>query len=176
MILQLLYYGNPKLRKKCQPIVQITEDLKQLAQDMIDTMLAHDAVGLAAPQIGRHERIFVTRSYNIHPDGKWSLNAPKIYINPKIVWYSKELDTNEEGCISVPGLAPKVTRPYRVRVEALDLDGLPFTEEWEFYNARMIMHENDHLNGVLNIDRIDNRTRKQIEPYLREIKKKYNPS
>ncbi len=175
MILPLFYYGHPSLRKKCTPIKIITEEIKQLAQDMIETMLSHDGVGLSATQVGRTERIFVTRSYVIHPDGRWTLAPPKVYINPKITWYSKESDTQDEGCLSVPGLQIPLTRPYRVRVEAQDLDGLLFTEEWEFYNARMIMHENDHLNGVLHIDRTDNRTRKMIEPKLREIKKKFNP-
>lgn len=175
MIRQLLYYGHLALRKKCRPITEITDEVRQLAQDLIDTLLSHDGVGLSSTQIGADLRVFVARTYIFHPDEKWTLAEPRVYINPKIVWYSKELDTNEEGCLSIPGIQCKVTRPFRVRIEATDLEGTLFTREEEFYNARMMMHENDHLNGVLNIDRLDNKTRRLIEPRLREIKKKWNP-
>lgn len=173
MNLQLRYYGDPILRKRSDPIETITDEIKQLAYAMIEYADTHNGIGLSACQIGHTIRMFVLRSYIETPDGKWTVSAPRVFINPKIISYSDELVADDEGCMSIPGLRVEVVRPLKVVVEATDLDGKTFVEESEGYNARIRMHENDHLNGVLSIDRASPKIRKKIEPQLREIKKKY---
>ncbi|MBX3719232.1 MAG: peptide deformylase [Parachlamydiales bacterium] len=175
MILNIQQYGNPILRKQCKPIEEITDEVRKLVADMIDTMDKGNGCGLAAPQVGYALRLFVLRDYIVHEDGHWTLSDPKVYINPKLTNPGACILTDVEGCLSLPGLRLDIDRPDRITVEALDIDGKPFTEEVEGYNARIRMHENDHINGVLFIDRVDEKTRHKIDPLLREMKKKYKP-
>lgn len=175
MIKDLLYYGNPGLRKKCEEVGEITDEIRQIAQDLIETVLEKDGAGLAAPQIGYYVRMFVSRYENGADSEGWPiLCPPKIYINPVLSKPSERVDTHGEGCLSIPGIYEEVTRPWEIHVQAKDLDGNPFTEVTTGWRARNIMHENDHINGVLFIDRIDPKKRKKIDPDLRSIKKKYN--
>lgn len=171
MLLHLRYYGDPVLRKKCSPVGKITEEIRQLVLDMIETMDNSNGIGLAAPQVGKDLRLFVLRNYISNEKGELSLSDPKVFINPRLFDHSQEMVEEEEGCLSIPGIRSLVPRPVRIKIEATDLEGKLFTEELEGYNARVRMHENDHLNGVLFIDRIDERTRREIEPLLRDIKK-----
>lgn len=169
------YYGDPVLRQHSEPVGEVTEEIQELARFMIDYADNHNGIGLSAIQVGVPIRLFVLRDYIVLPDGKWSASAPKVFINPKIVWKSKETETDTEGCMSVPGLSVgPIERPLKVRIEALDINGKPFTDEREGINARVSFHENDHLNGVLQIDRLPPRVRKRIEPELEAIKKKYH--
>jgi peptide deformylase len=174
MLLKICYYGNPVLRKKCAPVEKITDEIRQLVADMIETMDKNDGAGLAALQVGHAIRLFVLRNYIIAEDGKWTLSEPKVYINPKLSAPGEEILVDTEGCLSVPKIRLEIERPDKITVEAMDLDGKMFTEVVEGYNARVRMHENDHINGVLFIDRIDSKERKKIDPELKEIKKKYN--
>lgn len=175
MLLKIYYYGHPILRKRCEPVKEITDEIRKLAQDMIETMDKNDGAGLAAPQVGHSIRMFVLRNYTFTEDGHWTLSEPKVYINPKLSSPSEHLISDTEGCLSLPGLRLHVSRPDKITIEAMDLDGKTFVEELEGYNARVRMHENDHINGVLFIDRIDANARNKIDPLLRQIKKKYNP-
>ena len=171
----LLYYGHAGLRKKCEEITEITDEIRQIAQDLIETLLDKDGAGLAAPQIGYYVRMFVSRYENGADSEGWPiLCPPKLYINPKLSQPSSEMDSHGEGCLSIPGIYEKVTRPISIEVEAMDLDGKIFTETATGWRARNLMHENDHINGVLFIDRIHPNRRKKIEPVLQKIKKKYN--
>ncbi len=175
MIKDLLYYGHPGLRKKCVEVTEITDEIKQMAQDLIETVLEKDGAGLAGPQIGYYVRMFVSRYDNGADSEGWPiLCPPKIYINPKLSNPSGEVNTHGEGCLSIPGVYEEVTRPIEIHVEAMNLDGKLFNEVATGWRARNIMHENDHINGVLFIDRIDPKRRKKIEPSLRELKKKYH--
>lgn len=171
MRLPILIYGDPRLRKRCAPIEKVTEEIQQLARDMIETMDLSNGIGLAASQVGELVRLFVCRSYVEMADGRWTMTAPQVYINPKLTDHSKETIEDDEGCISIPRLRGNVVRPCKVTVEALDINGNPFREELEGYNARIRMHENDHINGVLYIDRMSDKDRKAIEPALNKIKK-----
>lgn len=171
MRLPVLIYGDPLLRKRCAPIEKVTEEIQQLARDMIETMDAADGIGLAASQVGQLVRLFVCRSYIITADGRWAMTEPKVYINPKLTDHSKETIEDDEGCLSIPRLRGNVVRPLKVTIEALDINGNPFREELEGYNARIRMHENDHINGVLYIDRMSEKDRKALEPALQKIKK-----
>ena len=176
MLLKIYYYGHPILRKRCQPIPKITDEVRKLADDMLDTMDKNNGIGLAAPQVGYSIRMFVLRNYVWTEEGQWALSEPKVYINPKMIDPSKKFISDTEGCLSIPGLRLAINRPDKITVEAMDLNGDLFVEEVEGYNARVRMHETDHINGVLFIDRADPKTRKEIEPLLKEIKKNWNHS
>lgn len=140
---------------------------------MIASLSSLNAIGLACPQIGELIRMFVLCRYIFHPDGKWEIGEARVYINPKILEHSKETCIEEEGCISVPGIPCKIQRPIRIKVEYTDLEGQKIVEEIEGINARVILHENDHLNGVLVIDRIKESERRALEPKLRGLKQKH---
>lgn len=176
MKLPLAYYGNPILRKKCEPVTEITAEICKLIDDMIETMLSHDGYGLAAPQVKHSKSIFLTHTPTQTGPDEWVPGKIRVFINPKILSYSEELSFRGEGCLSIPNLYGNVARPLKITVEARDRDGTIFKEEFSGIAARAIMHENDHINGVLFIDRIHGKERKELEPTLREIKKKYSNS
>lgn len=170
------YYGDPVLREHSKKIDEVTDEIKQLARYMTYYADNNNGIGLSAVQLGIPIRLFVLRDYIILPDGTWTVSAPKVFINPKILWKSKETETDTEACMSFPDLqVGPIDRPKKVKIEAIDLDGNVFVEEREGLNARVSFHENDHLNGVLHIDRLPPKVRKKIDPDLREIKKKYGP-
>jgi len=173
MKLPILYYGNPILRKKAAPVTEITEEIRTFVKDMIDTLIAADGSGLAAPQVGRLIRIFVVRIVGDDEEGWAAYGTPTVFINPEILSPSTEDIILPEGCLSIPGLRGNVTRPLSLKVRAMDIDGNIFTEEVSGWRARCIMHENDHLNGVLYIDRLPKHVRKEFEPHLRKIKSQY---
>ncbi len=170
---EILYYGDPILREKCKPIEAITDDIRQLARDLIDTMVAYDGVGLAAPQVGVLLRIFVSNVDFEDENGELHLCEPRVYINPTLTNAGDAIVERSEGCLSLPKLYLAVPRPISVTVEATDLNGTRFKRECYGYLARNMMHENDHLNGVLFFDWIKGKRRTQIEPQLRMIKQKY---
>lgn len=174
MKLPIVYYGNPILRKKCEPVKEITDDIIKLVQDMIETMDAENGIGLAAPQVGRPIRIFVLRNYIDAEDGTSTVSDPIVYINPRLSLPSENMIEDIEGCLSIPNLRCPVLRPDKITVEAMDIHGHHFIETVEGYNARVRMHENDHINGVLFVDRLDPSVKKKIEPELKAIKKMYN--
>ena len=171
MLLDIHFYGDPILRKHCAPIKEITEEVRTLAKNMIYTMDKSNGCGLAAPQVGHSIRLFVCRSYILGEKGTWSLAPPQVYINPKLSSPGQRILVDNEGCLSIPKLRLEIERPDSIVIEALDLEGSPIREELEGYNARIRMHENDHINGVLFIDRLDVKARKKIEPFLRELKR-----
>ncbi len=172
MQLKLRYYGDKILRTKATPVTEITAEVRQLAYDMIESMHAYNAVGLAANQVGHLISMFVT---GIQPDGSWDENINRVYINPKILSYSEQKQYEPEGCMSIPKTYVYIERPMEVTVEAMDLDGKTFQLTLRELAAANFCHENDHLNGVLHIDRIDAKQRKTIEARLKAIKQTYNP-
>lgn len=174
MKLPIAYYGNPILRKKCKEIEAVNDEIRQLVQDMIETLIEHNGIGLAAPQVNHSLRLFITAVPIEQPDGKWLPGKLRVFINPKILWVSESLEFHSEGCLSIPKLYAEVERPVKVKIQATDLDGNLFEEEFAGLEGRCILHENDHINGVLYIDRIHKKERKKLEPALQEIKKKLN--
>lgn len=173
MHLPLAYYGDPALRKKCEPVTTFDEKLKQFVKDMEETMVFHDGIGIAAPQVHVSLAVFITCiPIKTGPD-QTKPGKSRLFINPKILEYSEEEWLRGEGCLSIPKLYGNVSRPLRIKIEAFDLDGKLFAEELSGIEARAFMHENDHINGVLFIDRIKGEERKKMEAELREIKKKY---
>jgi peptide deformylase len=174
MKLPLRYFGHPDLRARAQEVEEITPDVVEFVADLIEAMVHYGGVGLAATQVGRRLRIFAFRSETLMPDGNYHLGEPEIAINPILSNPSKEAETAREGCLSLPGLYPPVKRPKNITVEYLNLKGEKIVEHAEGHRARVYMHENDHLNGVLSIDRIEARERQKLQPLLAQIKKKYN--
>ena len=133
--------GDPVLEKICKPVKEITPRIRQLIDDMLDTMYDAAGVGLAAPQVGVLRRIAVV---DVSEEGE----EPVILINPEVIESEGE-QTGEEGCLSVPGVAGKVTRPESVKVRSLDMNLEEVIYEAEGLKARAFCHEIDHLDGKL---------------------------
>ena len=144
MVKEILKYPDPILRKKSEEVEEITEETKKLAQELKETMLANQGIGLAAPQVGVLKRIIVVQAEK----------GPQIFINPKIIKKSRETLIEEEGCLSFPGLFLKIKRAKEVEVEALNENGEKIFLKAEGLPARIFQHEIDHLDGVLFIDRL----------------------
>ena len=138
-IRKIRYIGDDILKKKWKPVKAITDSTKELIQDMFDTMYEANGVGLAAPQVGILRRICVIDIRE---------GDPVVLINPEIVESSGE-QTDEEGCLSIPGKVAEVTRANYVKVSSLDMDMNPVTYEGEGLLARAMQHEMDHLDGIL---------------------------
>lgn len=138
--------GDPILREKAAQIEDINDDIRDLAREMLVVMKETDGIGLAGPQIGISRRIFVVRA----DDG-----IDRVFINPQIIGTSTETCGYEEGCLSIPGFYEDVIRPERVTIQARNENGRRFTIEADGLLARVVQHENDHLDGTLFIDRID---------------------
>jgi peptide deformylase len=173
MKLPIAYYGNPILRKKAPQVEKIDAKMHQLVNDMIETMAAHNGIGLAAPQVHHSLALFIIHVTKDDSEDTWTKGGLYVFFNPKIISFSEELWDCSQGCLSIPKVYGTVTRPLKIVVEATNLQGERFTEEFVGLEAHVIMHENDHINGVLFIDRMKGKERQAIEPLLREIKKKY---
>ena len=139
--------GDPILRKKSRPVSEVNDHIKEILQDMLETMRDAGGVGIAGPQVGIMRRIFVAE-----PDP--NAEEEKVYymINPEIYEMEGEED-GEEGCLSVPGYLGKVVRPERIKIRALDMDGNMQDYEFEGFEARVMCHEYDHLSGILYTDK-----------------------
>lgn len=175
MKLPITYYGNPVLRKKCERVEEITPEIRQLVVDMEETMRFHDGIGIAAPQVNRSLALFII-CVDIHTDDEQETTIPgklRVFINPKILEYSEVQWVRGEGCLSIPGIYGEVVRPMTIKVEAMDIEGNIFVEEFNELEARAIMHENDHINGVLFIDRVRGKERQEMEQPLKALKKKF---
>ena len=141
--------GEEVLRQKCESVKveEINDELRQTLNEMFETMISANGVGLAAPQIGIAKRFFVV----IADD-----DVRRVFINPEIIKTSAEVCDYEEGCLSIPGVYENIVRPAKVSISALNEFGKPFVlEDTEGLLARVVQHENDHLNGVLYIDKGD---------------------
>ena len=157
-ILRIRTFGDPVLRERAREVEGITDVHHKLIKDMFDTMRDAPGVGLAAPQVGVLERIFV-----------WEFEEESgVFINPEIVERSGKAEDGEEGCLSLPGIVGPVDRSYEVVVEGLDEDGEPFRIEASDWVARIFQHEIDHLDGVLFIDHLPEALRKEALSTLRD--------
>ncbi|HHU36232.1 MAG TPA: peptide deformylase [Treponema sp.] len=146
--------GDPVLREISQPILEITDEIRELAKRMLVVMKETDGVGLAGPQVGISKRIFVVCA----DDG-----IDRVFINPQIIETSVETCGYEEGCLSIPGYYEQVERPKYVTIQALNEKGRRVTMETQGLLARVVQHENDHLEGTMFIDRIDSKKKEKIE-------------
>lgn len=160
---EIRIYGDPVLRKTAQPVTVFDEALRRFIDEMTVTMREKDGVGLAANQVGEAVRVAV-----IDPTG--GEKAPFVLINPEIVFSSKEILDEEEGCLSIPTIRLKVKRSARVSVKALDADGKAYTiENADGILARAIQHEIDHLNGIMFVDRVSPLQRRLVAGKLKKL-------
>jgi peptide deformylase len=165
--LPIIKIGHRTLRKKADRVEVFDEKLKRFAEDLIETMQINEGIGLAATQVNVKKQVFVIDKSLINED--W---LPQAYINPEII-ESIGSETVEEGCLSIPGIRAEVERPFTIKVRYQNLEGETVMEELEGLHARVFQHEHDHLHGILFVDRIDDLTRKLLEPQIKEIEGVY---
>ncbi len=176
-IREIVVVEDPRLREKAKSIERFTPKLEQLGQDMLETMRAHSGLGLAGPQIGVMQRIFVAEvplpvaenSEPRHPSAGESF----IIVNPVILKTSKTTGEGEEGCLSIPAMRGLVERPAWIEVSAQDVNGHPLKLKVDGLLARIFLHETDHLDGILFVDHITDSSKlwqllPQTEPQKKE--------
>src|SRR3954464_13756377 len=156
---QIRVFGDPVLKRPAAPVTEVDGALAKLVDAMYETMYEAPGVGLAAPQVGVQQRFFV---YDVNDD-----TGPHVMLNPEVVEQTGEW-LYEEGCLSLPGLAFEIVRPKVVTVQGLDLDGNEVVVKGDELLGRVFLHEIDHLDGVLMLDRLDRVHRKEAMRELRE--------
>lgn len=179
MKLPIVLYGNPVLRQKGEEIKEITDEIRQFAADMIETMHEASGVGLAAQQVGKALQITVIDVADVaeRPSRMWidqkevdlEKYMPMVLINPKIE-ITKKKEVGMEGCLSFPEISADISRGFRVKVEAQDLEGNELKFEAAGLLSRAVQHEVDHLNGVLFIDHLSMLARLPIKADIKIIK------
>lgn len=150
MKLDIVLYPDPILTKTCAPVPEVTEEIRRLAADMLETMYAAPGVGLAAPQVGRLIQLVV-----YDPAEKDAPRAPQVLINPVVTKTGKDIVSNQEGCLSVPmDYRANVVRSSSVHLKYMNLLGETLERDIEGFEAIIVQHETDHLTGTLFIDKI----------------------
>lgn len=164
--LQIVHYPHPVLRQVAKTITKVTPEVQAVARKMLELM--HDArgVGLAAPQVGVPWRLFVANA-TLEP------GDDLVFINPRLVDPGRQLVDAEEGCLSLPEIRGEVRRPKLITIEALDIDGQPFSLTSDTLPARIWQHETDHLDGVMIIDRMPPVDRMACRRALKELEREY---
>jgi peptide deformylase len=149
--LEIHYLGDRVLRQPAKRVAKVDQSIRQLAQEMLQTMYSADGIGLAAPQVGVNKQIIVIDCEPDNPE-----NQPVVLINPVIKRFGRNVCDVQEGCLSVPGVYMDVTRPEEIEVAYKDENGRPQTLKAQGLLSRVIQHEIDHLNGVMFVDRVQN--------------------
>ena len=162
-MLEILTLGDETLRKRCTLVADIDKRIENFTAAMIESMVQSEGIGLAAPQVGDLRKIFVS-------------NAPgdkiRVFVNPEIIMTSEIQAPYEEGCLSIPGFYSDVVRPVSIKVQAWNEFGKLFALDADGILARVILHEMDHLKGVLFIDHLNEKKRSRIEKmFYRKLKK-----
>jgi len=160
----IVIFGDPVLREVSQPIDEINREIEDLVSDLMDTLKEAKGLGLTANQIGVAKRLFIVDLSAIDIN-----ETLRVFINPEIIETSEEEIELEEGCLSFPDLYLKITRPGRVKIRALDLNGETFEITAEGMAARAMLHEFDHVEGKLFIDRVSPLTRTMIKGKLKKL-------
>ncbi|MGB3177597.1 MAG: peptide deformylase [Albidovulum sp.] len=163
----ILIHPDPRLKKRCTPVTDITDELHMAAADMLETMYDAPGVGLAGPQVGLMARILVMDCVK-DPEAK---PRPMVLMNPEITWASEDLNTYEEGCLSIPEQYADVTRPASVNVRWLGLDGKTHEDSFDGLWATCVQHEIDHLEGKLFIDYLTPLKRQLITRKMTKLKR-----
>lgn len=169
MKLPIYLYGHPVLRKISTDITPDYADLKELIANMFETMYDSDGVGLAAPQIGRNDRIIVIDASPLAETFPELDGFRKVLINPQLEVLEGEKVARDEGCLSLPGLSEKVTRVEHIRLRWIDENFEEHAEEFSGFGARVIQHEYDHLEGKVYIDHISGIRKQLIRSKLNNI-------
>ena len=165
MIRPILIHPDPRLKKPCEAVGEITPEIRALAADMLETMYDAPGVGLAAPQVGVTKRVVVMDCIKDGPP------EPIVMVDPQVVWASEDVTTYEEGCLSIPDQYAEVERPAEVRVRWMDLDGVEQEEQFSGLWATCVQHEIDHLNGKLFIDFLRPLKRQMITRKMEKLKR-----
>jgi peptide deformylase len=160
---EILVVPNPVLKQVSAPVAVVTDELRALMDDMLETMYAAPGIGLAAIQVGVPKRVIVM---DLAREGEEP--APRHFVNPEVVWASEETAPFEEGCLSVPEIYDEVERPSQVKLKYLNYQGEEVIEDAEGLFAVCIQHEMDHLDGVLFIDHLSRLKREQA---IKKVKK-----
>ena len=163
----ILIHPDPRLKKVTEPVAELTDELRALADDMLETMYDAPGIGLAAPQIGVMKQMLVMDC--VKDEGEEP--RPMVLVNPKVIWESDERGTYEEGCLSIPDQYAEVERPAEVKVEWLGLDGETHQEAFDGLWATCVQHEIDHLNGKLFIDYLKPLKRQMITRKMQKLKR-----
>lgn len=163
-LLDILVFPDPRLRTRAKPVAEVDARIRQLADDMLETMYAAPGIGLAATQVDVHERLLVI-------DLSEDKNEPMVFINPELV-RAEGHEVMDEGCLSVPGSFESVERAQSIRVRALDREGKPFELDADGLLAVCIQHEMDHLEGKLFVDYLSNLKRQRIRAKLLRERRK----
>lgn len=155
-ILPIIQLGDPVLRRKAEPIHNVHDHrIQKLIDDLIATVVQVNGVGIAAPQVGESDRLFIIAS---HPNPRYP-HAPEMepaaMINPKILTHSEEIVKEWEGCLSIPGIRGLVPRYRTIQIEYVDREGKRQTQELTDFVARIFQHESDHLDGIVFLDRLE---------------------
>ena len=165
MIRPILIHPDPRLKKVCDPVAEITPDLRSLAEDMLATMYDAPGIGLAAPQVG------VTRRLIVMDCIKEGTPEPVMLFNPVVVWSSEDRSVYEEGCLSIPDVYNEITRPAEVVVRWMDVDGHEQERQFAGIWATCVQHEIDHLDGKLFIDYLRPLKRQMITRKMEKLKR-----
>jgi peptide deformylase len=171
MIFPIVVYGDPVLRKKAEPVTPDYPGLAEFLTDFWETMYYADGVGLAAPQVGRSIRIFVLDASSGAEDDPSLQDFKKVFINPEMLESSGEITVIEEGCLSLPEIREKISRPDVIRIRYQDENFVEHEETYTGFAARIIQHEYDHLEGRLFIDYLSPLRRKLMKNRLLNISK-----
>lgn len=173
---KIVTYGNKILRKKAKPVADINDDIRQLAQNMLSTMYQKGGIGLASEQIGRQECVCVIDISGVETvaasddEKKNSVDMPLVLVNPEII-DTVGKKTEQEGCLSFPGIFVSIERPAGITVRFKNLDNADLTIEADGLLARAIQHEMDHLKGVLLVDRMSVVQKVALAGRLKRLKK-----
>jgi peptide deformylase len=170
VLLPIRTYPDPVLRKRCAPVNDFDADLRRFVDDMVETMHAAPGIGLAAPQVGVERRVAVV-DLSVGEDPE----QLHVFVNPEIL-EAQGSETDVEGCLSIPDLTDKVTRPTELRLRALDLNGQPFEMKAEDWLARAICHELDHLDGILFVDHLRGLRKERARRQLKKLAREEEPS
>ncbi len=162
--MQIIRYPHPALRWKSKPITRIDPELKRTVREMFDCMYASNGIGLAANQVALPYRLFIM---NAHGDPAVA-EAEQVFLNPEIVRRKGSVE-GEEGCLSLPQLYGQVRRAEKIVINAFDLEGQEFEMSLDELEARVVQHENDHIDGILFIDRMTDAGRRELEPRLADF-------
>lgn len=168
-ILPIVTYDDDILREKTRPVETLTDEIRQLINDMFETMYNSDGVGLAAPQVGELHRVFVVDTDAMAEEEDEPAYGPIAMINPEITFRADETTEMEEGCLSIPGVNASVKRSKSIVVEYRDKDFNKQQLEVDGWLARVIQHEYDHLEGILFLDHLSFFKRKLLSSKLQEI-------
>ncbi|MTI31646.1 peptide deformylase [Xanthovirga aplysinae] len=170
MIYPIVAYGDPVLRKEAQDIEKDSIDVKQLSQDMFETMHEANGVGLAAPQIGKSIRLFVVE-VELEEEDQEPFHFKRVFVNAEIIEEDGEDWPFEEGCLSIPNIREEVMRPEKLKIRYFDENWKEYEEEYDGMIARVIQHEYDHIDGILFTDYLSGLKKRLLKGKLANISK-----